>query len=326
MSVPSSFDPRFGKVAVLLGGRSAEREISLRSGHGVLAALRRRGVDAHPFDPAERPLEDLARDGFARAFVALHGRYGEDGTVQGALELLGIPYTGSGVMASAIAMDKVMTKRIWQTHALPTPRFAVVARENAADPALLRRIPDELGLPLIVKPPHEGSTIGITKVQGYSQVLDAFALAARYDHEVLAEEFIDGAELTVAILGTGEAARALPIVEIRAPGGNYDYQNKYFTNDTQYLCPAPLSEDSTRRIQRIAVDAYRALACEGWARVDVMLRKADGEPYLLEINTSPGMTDHSLVPVAARAEGIDYDELVVRILAGASLKLDGGAR
>ncbi|MFT4103451.1 MAG: D-alanine--D-alanine ligase [Burkholderiaceae bacterium] len=327
MSAPSSSrDPRFDKVAVLLGGRSAEREISLRSGQGVLAALRRQGVDAHPFDPAERPLEDLARDGFARAFIALHGRYGEDGTVQGALELLGIPYTGSGVMASAIAMDKVMTKRIWQTHGLPTPRFAVVARENAADPARLRRIPDELGLPLIVKPPHEGSTIGITKVQGYSQVQDAFALAARYDHEVLAEEFIDGAELTIAILGTGEAARALPIVEIRAPGGNYDYQNKYFTDDTRYLCPAPLSEDSTRRIQRIAVDAYRALACEDWARVDVMLRKADGEPYLLEINTSPGMTDHSLVPMAARAEGIDYDELVVRILAGASLKLDGDAR
>jgi len=324
-TTPSSFDTRFGKVAVLLSGRSAEREISLRSGNGVLAALRRKGVDAHPFDPAERPLDDLAREGFARVFIALHGRYGEDGTVQGALELLGIPYTGSGVMASAIAMDKVMTKRIWLTHGLPTPEFEVVRREDAADFALLRRIPDQLGLPFIVKPPHEGSTIGITKVQGYSEVADAFALAARYDHEVLAEAFIDGAELTIAILGSGADARALPIIEIRAPGGNYDYQNKYFTNDTQYLCPAPLPEALAQRIQRIAVDAYRALACEGWARVDVMLRKADGEPYLLEINTSPGMTDHSLVPVAARAEGVDYDELVVRILAGASLKLNGGA-
>jgi D-alanine-D-alanine ligase len=304
------------KVAVLLGGDSAEREISLRSGNGVLAALHSRGVNAQAFDPSLRDLSQLKADGFTCAFIALHGRYGEDGTIQGALEMLRIPYTGSGVMASAIAMDKVFTKRIWLTHGLSTPKFVVVRRGDE-----LRTLPDTLGLPLFMKPPHEGSTIGISKVMGYSDVNDAFELAARYDDEVLAEEFIDGRELTVAILGSGPSALALPVIEIRAPQGNYDYQNKYFTNDTQYLCPAPLSEPLAARIRQLALDSFHALGCEGWARADVMLRKSDDEPFLLEINTSPGMTDHSLVPMAAKAVGIDYPELVMQVLAGARLKI-----
>ena len=310
---------RFGKVAVLFGGRSAEREISLRSGGGVLAALVRQGVDAHAFDPAQRPMDDLAREGFERAFIALHGRYGEDGTVQGALELLGIPYTGSGVMASAVAMDKVFTKRVWVTHGLPTPKFEVVRRGD-----VLRELPDRLGLPLILKPPHEGSTIGVSKVAGYSQVKDAFELAARYDDEVLAEQFIEGRELTVALLGRGAGTRALPVIEIVAPGGNYDYQNKYFGDQTKYLCPAPLPDAVAARVREVSVQAYRALDCEGWARADLMLDRED-RPWLLEINTSPGMTDHSLVPMAARAVGMSYDALVLEILAGARLKVESHA-
>ena len=303
-----------GKVAVLFGGRSAEREISIRSGSGVLAALERQGVDAHAFDPAQRPMDDLRREGFDRAFVALHGRYGEDGTVQGALELLDIPYTGSGVMASAVAMDKVFTKRVWLNHGLPTPKFEVVRRGDA-----LRELPDRLGLPLIFKPPHEGSTIGISKVAGYSEVEDAFELAAKYDDTVLVEQFVAGRELTVAILGKGENARALPVIEIQAPGGNYDYHNKYFGDDTHYLCPAPLTAEVAARVQAVSLDAYRAIECEGWARVDLILDAQD-RPWLLEINTSPGMTDHSLVPMAARAQGVSYDELVLEVLASACLK------
>ncbi len=310
---------RFGRVAVLYGGRSAEREISIRSGSMVLAALQRKGVDAHPFDPAERPMDDLVRDGFSIAFIALHGRYGEDGTVQGALELLGIPYTGSGVMASSAAMDKVFTKRIWASAGLPTPAWAVLQRGDRLDD-----LGERLGLPFIMKPPHEGSTIGITKVTTAAEIPFAFDTAAQFDRSVLAEQFIDGAELTVAIIGSGDKARALPVIEIRAPQGNYDYQNKYFTNDTQYLCPAPLPEPVAREVQRIALESYRVLGCEGWARADVMLRASDNAPFLLEINTSPGMTDHSLVPMAARAEGIDYDDLVLRLLAGASLKIGAG--
>ena len=309
---------RFGKVAVLYGGRSAEREISLRSGSGVLAALLREGVDAHPFDPAQRPLDDLRREGFERAFIALHGRYGEDGTVQGALELLDIPYTGSGVMACAIAMDKVFTKRVWLTHALPTPMFEVVRAGDA-----LRELPDRLGLPLIIKPPHEGSTIGVSKVAGYSEVQQAFELAAQYDDVVLAEQFIEGRELTVAILGKDEGTRALPVIEIQAPGGNYDYHNKYFGEETRYLCPAPLPAEVTAQVQAVSVAAYRALDCEGWARVDLMLDR-ENRPWLLEINTSPGMTDHSLVPMAALAQGVSYDALVLAVLASARLKV--GAR
>jgi len=306
-----------GKVAVLFGGRSAEREISIRSGSGVLAALQRQGVDAHPFDPAERALDELRRDRFSRAFIALHGRYGEDGTVQGALELLGIPYTGSGVMASAIAMDKVFTKRVWITHGLPTPKFEVVRRGDT-----LQSLPGILGLPLILKPPHEGSTIGVSKVEDPARLAEAFELAARFDDTVLAEQFIAGAELTVAILGKDETARALPVIEIRAPGGQYDYHNKYFGQETQYLCPAPLPPQVALAVQQASVQAYRALGCEGWARVDLMLDAAQ-RPWLLEINTSPGMTDHSLVPMAALAQGISYDELVLSVLADASQKIGG---
>ncbi|MBK8765245.1 MAG: D-alanine--D-alanine ligase [Burkholderiaceae bacterium] len=309
-----------GKVAVLFGGRSAEREISLRSGGGVLAALQRKGVDAHAFDPADRPMDDLRREGFARAFIALHGRYGEDGTVQGALELLRIPYTGSGVLASAIAMDKVRTKEIWAARGLSTPPSMVLRRGD-----VLREVPDHLGLPLIMKPPHEGSTLGVSKVLGYSEVNEAFETAARYDDEVLAEEFIEGPELTVAILGAGPQARALPVIEIRAPGGNYDFENKYNTHDTQYLCPAPLAADVTDAVQALALAAYRAIGCEGWGRVDLMLRARDSQPFLLEVNTSPGMTDHSLVPMAARATGLSYEDLVLQVLAGASLKIGGAA-
>ncbi len=309
-----------GKVAVLFGGRSAEREISLRSGGGVLAALQRKGVDAHAFDPADRPMDDLRREGFARAFIALHGRYGEDGTVQGALELLRIPYTGSGVLASAIAMDKVRTKEIWAARGLSTPPSMVLRRGD-----VLREVPDHLGLPLIMKPPHEGSTLGVSKVMGYSDVNEAFETAARYDEEVLAEAFIEGPELTVAILGAGLQARALPVIEIRAPGGNYDFENKYNTHDTQYLCPAPLAPDVTDAVQALALAAYRAIGCEGWGRVDLMLRARDSQPFLLEVNTSPGMTDHSLVPMAARATGLSYEDLVLQVLAGASLKIGGAA-
>ena len=317
----SGIDPRaLGKVAVLMGGRSAEREVSLMSGNGVLAALQGRGVDAHRFDPSERALDDLRREGFSRAFIALHGRFGEDGTIQGALELLGIPYTGSGVMASAIGMDKVRTKQIWMAQGLPTPRF-VVARsaEGLAD------LTEYLGLPLIMKPPHEGSTIGVSRVDDIDGLVPAWQAAARFDREVLAEEFIDGAELTVAVVGSGDDAVALPIVEIRAPDGNYDYQNKYFTDDTQYLCPAPLTDHETAEIQRLAVAAYRALGCEGWGRVDFMIPSRDRKPSLLEINTSPGMTSHSLVPMAARAVGVPYDQLVLAITAGASLKVTAPA-
>lgn len=316
-TIDPKMDPtRFGRVGVLLGGSSAERDISLMSGNGVLAALRSRGVDAHPFDPAERPLGDLADAHFARVFIALHGRFGEDGAIQGALELLGIPYTGSGVMGSSIAMDKIFTKRIWESHRLPTPRFQVL--DGNTD---LRQVPDLLGLPLIIKPPHEGSTIGISKVVGYSQMGDGYALAARFDDVVLAEEFVTGRELTVAIIErAGGGPEALPIIEIVAPGGNYDYQNKYFTDDTRYLCPAPVDDALSARIRTLALDAFTAIGCEGWGRVDFMLRHADEEPFLLEVNTSPGMTGHSLVPMAARAVGLSYEDLCIEVLTSARLK------
>jgi D-alanine-D-alanine ligase len=311
----------FGKVGVLFGGRSAEREVSLMSGSGVLKALQSKGIDAHAFDPGKQSIAELAAQKFDRVFIALHGRYGEDGTLQGALEQLGIPYTGSKVMASAIAMDKVMTKRVWLAAGLPTPRFAVLDA-HATSPEELRKLPDELGLPLMLKAPHEGSTIGIAKVNGYSEVSDGFALCAKYDEVVLAEEFIRGRELTVPVLGKGRNARALPIVEIRAPEGNYDYQNKYFSDDTQYLCPAPLDDALTQKIQALAVRAFNALGCEGWARVDFMLRVTDNEPFLIELNSSPGMTGHSLVPMAAKAAGISYEDLCVEILRSAALELN----
>ena len=307
-----------GKVAVLMGGRSAEREISLLSGTGVLGALQSQGVDAHAFDPAERDLAELRREGFARCFVALHGRHGEDGTVQGALELLGIPYTGSGVMASAIAMDKVMTKRVWEAVGLPTPRYVALARDEQGRERL-RTVPDELGLPLIVKPPHEGSSIGVTKVVGYSQMQDAVALAAKYDAEVLCEEFIEGDELTCPVIGQGADAVALPIVRIVAPEGAYDYQNKYFTDVVKYIVPSGLPAAEEAAIQDIVLRAYRTLGCRGWGRADLMRRASDGKAYLLEMNTSPGMTGHSLVPMSARAAGISYEQLCLRLLRDAAL-------
>jgi D-alanine-D-alanine ligase len=310
----------FGRVAVLMGGSSAEREISLMSGRGVLAALQSQGVDAHAFDPSERDLVDLKREGFARCFIALHGRHGEDGTVQGALELLGIPYTGSGVMASAIAIDKVMTKRLWLAEGLPTPRYVVLGA-GAHTPADSRVVPDTLGLPLIVKPPHEGSSIGVTKVAGYSQMQAAVELAARYDGDVLCEEFIAGEEVTCPVIGEGAAARALPVVRIVAPAGAYDYQNKYFTDDVQYLVPSGLPAAEETEIQRVVLAAYRALGCRGWGRADLMIRAADRRPFLLEMNTSPGMTGHSLVPKSAAAAGIGYEQLCVLLLGQA--RLDG---
>jgi D-alanine-D-alanine ligase len=307
-----------GKVAVLLGGSSAERAVSLMSGSGVLAALQSLGVDAHAFDPSERPLQELKTEGFARAFIALHGRHGEDGTVQGALELLGIPYTGSGVLASAIAMDKVMTKRVWTAAGLPTPRWQWLSprHQQRAD---VMQVPDTLGLPLIVKPPREGSSIGITKVQGYSQMQGAVALAAQYDADVLCEEFIEGIELTCPVLGQGDAAQALPVVRIDAPDGNYDFEHKYFSEDTGYRCPSGLPPDEEAEVQRLTLAAYRALGCRGWGRADLMLRAADRKLFLLEMNTSPGMTGHSLVPMSARAAGLDYPQLCLRLLQDASL-------
>ena len=307
-----------GKVAVLMGGRSAEREVSLMSGTGVLAALKARGVDAHAFDPAERDLGDLRREGFTRCFITLHGRHGEDGTVQGALELMGIPYTGPGVLASAIAMDKVMTKRMWIAEGLPTPRYVCLA-PGQQTPEHTRAVPDELGLPLIVKPPREGSSIGVSKVRGYSDMQAAVALSVRYDPDVLCEEFIEGEEVTCPVIGTGEQARALPVIRIFAPDGAYDYQNKYFTDEVKYHCPSGLPETEEREIQRIVLASYRALGCRGWGRADLMIRASDRKPFLLEINTSPGMTSHSLVPMSAKAAGLSYEDLCLVLLASAAL-------
>ena len=312
----SQFDP--GKVAVLMGGASAEREVSLMSGQGVLQALRSLGVDAHAFDPAERDLAELRRDGFARCFIALHGRFGEDGTVQGALEMLGLPYTGSGVMASSIAMDKVMTKRLWQAQGLPTPAHVVLPGEVLPTDQL-GAVCRQLGLPLIVKPPHEGSSIGVSKVTQSDQLAPAVQLAAGYDAEVLCEAFIEGDEVTCPVLGSGAQAHTLPVVRIQAPQGADDYQNKYFTDVVKYHCPSGLPAAEEAEISRIVLAAYRALGCRGWGRADLMIRASDRQPFLLEINTSPGMTSHSLVPMSARAAGIDYPALCMAVLAQATL-------
>jgi D-alanine-D-alanine ligase len=318
-------NPReFGKVAVLMGGKSAEREVSLMSGAGVLKALQSKGVDAHAFDPAERDLVELKRKGFRRCFIALHGRFGEDGTVQGALELLGLPYTGSGVMASAISIDKVMTKRVWIAEGIPTPRYTLLHRGAYGRDDVIG-IPDDLGLPLIVKPAREGSSIGVAKVQGYSEMQAAVDAAAALDADVLCEQFVAGDEVTCPVLGTGETARALPVIRIVAPEGNYDYQNKYFTDDTKYLVPCGLPEGEEAAIQEIVLKAYRVLGCRGWGRVDVMIDAASRKPSLLEINTSPGMTGHSLVPMSARAAGISYEDLCLQLLADASLDQEGAA-
>jgi len=297
-----------GKVAVLMGGRSSEREISLLSGKGVLAALRSKGVDAHAFDPAERDLADLRREGYARCFIALHGRGGEDGTLQGALEVLGIPYTGSGVLGSAVGMDKWRTKMIWIANGIPTPRYRILSAGD--DWGAVAR---ELGLPLIVKPANEGSTLGLTKVTDAAQLPAAFELAAKKFHDTaLAEQFIDGPEYTASILGD----TALPLIRIEAPQGNYDYQNKYFTDDTQYHCPCGLPEAKEAELRALALRAFRLAGCTGWGRIDLLLDRG-GNPYLLEVNTSPGMTGHSLVPMAARAAGLSYEDLCVRILESA---------
>ncbi len=307
---------QLGKVAVLYGGISAEREVSLKSGTMVHAALVKQGVDAHLFDTQERELFELKREGFDRAFIILHGRFGEDGTVQGALELLGIPYTGSGVLASSLAMDKVRTKQIWLQHGLQTPKYVVLSRGEAVD---ADAIVAQLGLPLFVKPPLEGSTVGAGKVSSADQLQAACELAWRYDTHALIEQCIEGREVTCAILGSSNGAHALPLVEIKAPDGNYDFEHKYLSNDTQYICPAELPDALTQRIQEMFVQAYRALGCAGWGRGEVLIRDSDQEPFLLEMNTAPGMTDHSLVPMAARAAGMSYEELVLAILADARL-------
>ena len=315
----SNSPAHFGKVAVLMGGKSAERDISFMSGNGVLNALRSCGVDAHAFDPAERDLADLKKEGFQRCFIALHGRFGEDGTVQGALELLGIPYTGSGVMASSIAIDKTMTKRVWLSENVPTPRY-VLLTQGHLDEQAQAHVLQTLGLPLIVKPAREGSSIGVAKVTQASELPQALQAAAACDTDVLCEQFIAGEEVTCPVLGEGESAQALPVIRIVAPAGNYDYQNKYFTNDTQYLVPSGLPEAEEKAIQALVVKAYQVLGCKGWGRVDVMIDAQSRKPYLLEINTSPGMTGHSLVPMSAKAAGMDYESLCMHLLAHADLE------
>lgn len=304
-----------GRVGVLYGGHSAEREVSLMSGQGVHDALRSKGIDAHLFDTGRYTLVDLINAGFDRVFIALHGRYGEDGTLQGALELLHLPYTGSGTLASSLAMNKIMTKKVWLQHGLPTPAYMVMDAETSVDELI-----DALGLPLIIKPPHEGSTLGITKVTTREEVAAAYRLAASYDEQVLAEQFIKGRELTVPVLGAGASARALPVIEIVAPNGNYDYEHKYISNDTQYVCPAELPAELSAELARLSEEAYRALECEGWGRADFMLDES-GKPWLLEMNTSPGMTSHSLVPMGAKAAGMSYADLCVEILSSASCKV-----
>lgn len=299
----------FGRVAVLLGGRSGEREISLKSGNAVLQALISRGVDAQAFDPARENLEALAQGGYDKVFIALHGRYGEDGTIQGALELLNLPYTGSGVAASAIAMDKWRTKLIWQSTGIPTPRFALIDERSDLDKAA-----DDLGLPLIIKPSREGSTIGLTKVLVKKDLRAAYVTAARHDSTVLAEQFISGAELTVPIL----RGAPLPIIRIEAASGLYDYEAKYLLDTTRYFCPCGLPADEERQLQALALKSYELIGCRGWGRVDLLL-DAQGGPHFLEVNTIPGMTDHSLVPMSAKASGLSFEDLVLTILEDASL-------
>jgi D-alanine-D-alanine ligase len=320
-----TFDKHSAKVAVLTGGHSAEREVSLMSGKGVLEALQSLGVNAHAFDPAEQPLLNLRDQHFSHVFIALHGRHGEDGTVQGALELTGIPYTGSGVMASAIAMDKHMTKRIWVAEGLSTPASVWLTPSQQTAHALAD-IPAQLGLPLIVKPPHEGSSIGVSKVTQADQLQAAVKLATGYDPDLLCEAFIQGEEVTCPVLGEGDNAKALPVVRIAAPDGAYDYQNKYFTDEVKYHCPSGLPVAEEQAIQAMSVAAYRALGCRGWGRADVMIRATDRKAFLLEMNTSPGMTGHSLVPMSAKAAGMSYADLCLHILSTARLDTRMGAR
>ncbi len=292
------------KVAVILGGKTAEREVSLKSGALVLGALRARGVDAHAFDPAEKGLEALIAGRYERAFIALHGRFGEDGTLQGALEWLGLRYTGSGVLGSALAMDKLRAKRLWLAEGMPTPPFETLEAKSDFHATAKR-----LGLPLMVKPVNEGSSIGMSKVRAAGDLEEAYALAVNYDRAVIAEKFIEGSELTAGILGD----EALPLIRLETPRDFYDYQAKYVADDTRYLIPCGLPPAREREIQQLCLQAFSALGCSGWGRVDLMLDRA-GNPWLLEVNTSPGMTDHSLVPMAARAAGLSYEDLCMRIL------------
>jgi D-alanine-D-alanine ligase len=298
-----------------MGGRSAERPVSLKSGERVLAALKSKGVNAHAFDPKERGIEALRAERFDCAFVILHGRFGEDGTIQGALELLGIPYTGSGVLASALAMDKWHAKLVWQASGIPTPRSELLARDSD-----MQAVATRLGLPIMVKPANEGSSIGMTKVKSARDLAEAYALAANYDSVVIAESFVEGVELTAGILGD----RPLPLIKLETPREFYDYEAKYEAVDTRYLIPCGLPPDAERIVQDEALFAFRALGCSGWGRVDLMLDRS-GKPYFLEVNTSPGMTDHSLVPMAARHAGVSFEDLCLRILESARLE-KGGAR
>jgi len=292
------------RVAVLLGGKSAEREVSLKSGALVLAALRARGLDAHAFDPADQGIEALIAGRYERAFIALHGRFGEDGTLQGALEWLGLRYTGSGVLGSALAMDKLRAKRLWMAEGLPTPPFEILDAKSD-----FRATAKRLGLPLMVKPVNEGSSIGMSKVRAAGDLEEAYALAVNYDRAVIAEKFVEGTELTAGILGE----EALPLIKLETPRDFYDYQAKYLAEDTRYLIPCGLPAAREREMQQLCLRAFRALGCSGWGRVDLMLDRA-GDPWLLEVNTVPGMTDHSLVPMAARAAGLSYEDLCMRIL------------
>ena len=303
-----------GKVGVLLGGKSGERDISLMSGKGVLDALISKGVNAHAFDPGQQAITELAAQKFDRVFIALHGRYGEDGTMQGLLEQMNLPYTGSGVLASALAIDKQATKRLWSSFNLATPRFAMLNANSD-----WQKIVNDLGLPIIVKPAREGSSLGLSKVTKLEDLPAAYALAAKLDRDVMAEQCIIGEELTCPIVGDGENARALPVIRIVAPDSNYDYHNKYFSDDTKYLCPTGLDLALEEKVQELALSAYRALGCRGWGRADVMIDRATNQPYLLEMNTAPGMTGHSLVPMAAKAAGVEYADLVLWLLSKAGV-------
>jgi D-alanine-D-alanine ligase len=303
-----------GKVGVLLGGKSGERDISLMSGKGVLDALISKGVNAHAFDPGQQAITELAAQKFDRVFIALHGRYGEDGTMQGLLEQMNLPYTGSGVLASALAIDKQATKRLWSSFDLATPRFVMLSAKSD-----WQKIIQDLGLPIIVKPAREGSSLGLSKVTKAEDLPTAYALAAKLDRDVMAEQCIIGEELTCPIVGDGENARALPVIRIVAPDSNYDYHNKYFSDDTKYLCPTGLDLALEAKVQELALSAYRALGCKGWGRADVMIDRETNQPYLLEMNTAPGMTGHSLVPMAAKAAGVEYADLVLWLLSKAGV-------
>jgi D-alanine-D-alanine ligase len=301
----TSRDPRaFGKVAVLLGGRSAEREISLLSGRAVLRALQQREIDAEPVDAGDENFVQQLWDGsFQRAFIALHGRGGEDGVVQGLLESLGIPYTGSGVLGSALSMDKLRVKQLWIGAGLPTPAFAVLRSD-----ADLQQV-ESLGFPVMLKPVHEGSSLGMTRVEGRHALTAAWQEARRYDDEVLAERWVNGAEYTAALVGE----RTLPLIRLETPRGFYDYEAKYHADSTRYHCPCGLPPEEETRLQELAMRAFRAVCASGWGRVDLFLDHSH-QPWLIEVNTIPGMTDHSLVPMAAQAHGWDMAELVWRIL------------